>query len=324
MRKTADSFSKMKDMLLCLLVILGMAVYYYGIRAAAVAVVTTAAAVLSDMLCVWVRAACDTDGTQNAKHYPSDISAVVMGLTVSLMLPAAVPYYVGVTAGVFASVIAKHAFGGKGCEIFSGAAAGYLFAELCWPESVLSYTMPFDYPALSSTVSNTLYQSFSGTMLNASSSAVTDFELMLGKFAAPMGGGIIILLAVSAVYLMGKGASSPIVIVSEILTYGLLSFLINSFDISAVKYDIICGMTLFVAVFISSNILYAPENKKARLGYGLLTGVLMFIFRYYARVENPIVYAVIIAAPIGIELDRQMKIREAAVSEKEEVPADEK
>ena len=30
------------------------------------------------------------------------------------------------------------------------------------------------------------------------------------------------------------------------------------------------------------------------------------IFRFYAGAENPIIYAVIIAAPFGIELDRKM------------------
>ncbi|MCH5349304.1 MAG: RnfABCDGE type electron transport complex subunit D, partial [Oscillospiraceae bacterium] len=136
--------SVMTDMLIVLLVLAAVSVYYYGLRAAAVIILSVFSCWLSDVICLHMR---------NKKAAEKDISALVTGLTLGLMMSASVPYFAVVIASVFAIVLARHAFGGHGCEIFSAAAAGFLFTSLCFPENMLFYPRPFSGTPLSSMVS---------------------------------------------------------------------------------------------------------------------------------------------------------------------------
>ena len=98
------------DMLIALLIPAVIAVYYYGIRAVMIIVVSVAVCLLTDMICYKLR------GRVRVK---AEISTVVTGLTIALMMSAAVPFYAVVTADLFAMIICKHAFGGRGNEIFN-------------------------------------------------------------------------------------------------------------------------------------------------------------------------------------------------------------
>ena len=61
-----------------------------------------------------------------------DGSAVLTGIFVVLILPVHVPWYVIVTGSVFGVGVAKHAFGGLGCNIWNPALAGRAFVLASW------------------------------------------------------------------------------------------------------------------------------------------------------------------------------------------------
>jgi electron transport complex protein RnfD len=62
----------------------------------------------------------------------SDGSAVLTGLLVAFVLPVHVPWYVPVTASVFAVAVVKQAFGGLGCNIWNPALMGRAFVLASW------------------------------------------------------------------------------------------------------------------------------------------------------------------------------------------------
>lgn len=95
---------------------------------------SVAAAVVSDFVCILL---------EGKKPYFRDISSVVTGMMLPLMMSAATPYYVVVSASVFAVVFVKHVFGGVGQSAFNPAAAGFAFAVACWPVQVFSYPRLF-------------------------------------------------------------------------------------------------------------------------------------------------------------------------------------
>ena len=105
--------SVMIDMLIALAVLACAAVYYYGLRAVLTVAVSAAVCCAADFICIKLR---------KKDVVPGDISAVITGLTLGLMMSASAPYYCVVLAAVFAIAVAKHPFGGRGCEIFSPAA----------------------------------------------------------------------------------------------------------------------------------------------------------------------------------------------------------
>ena len=289
--------SIMTDMLIVLLVLAAVSVYYYGLRAALVIAITVGVCCITDFISIKLR---KKDTVVN------DISAFITGLTLSMMLPASVPYYEAVIAAVFAIVIAKQAFGGHGCEIFNAAAAGFLFISLCFPENILTYPMYFEKIPFSSLVpSDMLKSSMVKLFITSGSPSVSAPDLLVGKFSGPMGTGFVAILLVAAVFLALRRSVSAIALSAEVVVSGIAVFLLSGFDPNAVLTFFAGGMTLFVMIFLSCEYSSMPQTRSSRLLYGILVGGLTVLLQYYSKTENAIVYAVIIAAPFGIELDRK-------------------
>ncbi len=93
----------MGDMIIALLPLCVMAFYYYGLRAALLMVTAVAVSYAADMLGYAIR---------GKMPNPKDLSSIVTGLIVVLMMPASVPYFIVVLACLFAILVLKHPFGG--------------------------------------------------------------------------------------------------------------------------------------------------------------------------------------------------------------------
>jgi len=77
-----------------------------------------------------------------------DGSAFLTGLLVAFVLPVHVPWYVPVTASVFAIAVVKQAFGGLGCNIWNPALMGRAFVLAAWAALVTAgagWPEPFWY-----------------------------------------------------------------------------------------------------------------------------------------------------------------------------------
>lgn len=109
-RNRDSAFTVMMDVVIALLPLYFMAFYFYGLRALRLGWLLSQAAVVSDFVCILL---------EGKKPYFRDISSVVTGMMLPLMMSAATPYYVVVSASVFAVVFVKHVFGGVGQSAFN-------------------------------------------------------------------------------------------------------------------------------------------------------------------------------------------------------------
>lgn len=295
-KEVKTKFSIMTDMLIVLMVIAAMSVYYYGLRAAAVIAVTTGGCIAADFIC------CKLRGIEMKQ----DISALITGLTLSMMLSASVPYYAAVIAAAFAIIVAKHAFGGHGCEIFNAAAAGFLFTALCFPQNMLTYPKAFSEIPMSSVVSpSILSSSFTSTFLVTEAAELSLIDALIGKFSGPMGTGFILIMCVAAVFLMLRRSISAITFFTELAILGLYAFFRYDNDVMCVLYFFSSGMLLFGMIFLSCDYSIIPKTRSSRFLYGVIFAACVIIFHSYSSTENAAIYAVIISSPIGIELDRR-------------------
>jgi len=106
-----------------LLPALGWAVYVFGPRTLWVVFLSVVSAVVTEAAC------------QAVRHKPitlGDGSAVLTGILVAFVLPVHSPWFVPVAASIFAIAIAKHAFGGLGCNIWNPALMGRAFVLAAW------------------------------------------------------------------------------------------------------------------------------------------------------------------------------------------------
>lgn len=289
--------SVMTDMLIALGMLSVVSVYYYGMRAALVLIITVLTCCVTDFICIKLR---------KKEPVKGDLSAVVTGLTLGLMMSASVTYYAAVISAVFAIAVAKHAFGGHGCEIFNPAAAGFLFASICFPDTMLTYPRAFaDIPMSSLVPEDLLGQSLTKTFILTEASSVTALDTLVGKFYGPMGAGFVIVLAVAAMFLIFRRSISGIRFFSQALILGIIAFIHYDRSPLSLLYFFSSGMLLFSMTFLSMEYGNIPKTKSSRLIYGAVWGLVTAIFHFTAHTENAAVYAAIISAPIGIELNRR-------------------
>lgn len=283
------------DFFICLSVLAAMAVYYYGLRAFVIIALLAAVSAICVSLTARLR----------KKPYDPDslLAAVFSGIMLALMFPASVPFYIAVICGIFSELIVIGTFGGHGKEIFSGAAAGYVLGEICFPEEILRYPSVFS-GGTSLAIPDDLSASFSRTMLTADSSPHSELEIILGRTFSPMGTGVVLLLAVIALYLMLKGKLSFIVFLSQTAVYGIFSAVYGS-GFAEAEYNLCSGMYLFVSVFAVCG--KYPKRLGHRVIYGIFSGAFICLFRYYSLQENPAVYASLISAAFCAVLKQREK-----------------
>ena len=198
-RNRDTAFAVMMDVVIALLPLYFMAFYFFGLRALLLGLASTAAAVVSDFVCILL---------EGKRPYLRDISSVVTGMILPLLMSAATPYYVVVSASVFAIVFVKHVFGGVGQSAFNPAAAGFAFAAACWPTQVFSYPVPFAELEPFGSVSATLSNGPAWNLFQGGVPTNDIWDLLLGRFLGPMGLTNILVLAACLFYLLFRGAIS--------------------------------------------------------------------------------------------------------------------
>lgn len=291
-------FSAMVDVLFVIAVLTFMSFFYYGTRAITVVLISVCASYITDFICVKLR---------KQKYDYKDLSAVVTGAVLALMMPASIPYNILIVANLIAVVVGKQIFGGRSKNIFNPAAVGFVFSAFCWKDTVLMYPKPKEVLELSAHVSNTLYPSFSQNLSIATTPAVSDFDVLLGKFTGPMGSVHILILIVCAFVLMFRRSISALTFCSGTITILLLSYIFPKYGATAgysVFYELFSGMMIFAMLFLACDFYTVPKTRSSRFLYGVLIGVITIVFRHFSSAENAIVFAVLIANPLTIPLDR--------------------
>lgn len=115
----------MFDVVIALLPALAAATWFFGPRALIIVLVSTAAAVLAEYLCLRFM--------KRPVSFALDGSAVVTGMLLAYNLPPGVPMWLPVLGSAFAIVVGKQAFGGLGHNIVNPALLGRAFLVASFP-----------------------------------------------------------------------------------------------------------------------------------------------------------------------------------------------
>ena len=277
----------MNDVLLALLPLYVMAAFYYGIRAIQLALVSVGICVSLDLLCQIV-----------SRKVPNirDQSAVVTGLLIPLLMPAAIRWEIVAAAAVFAIVVVKFPFGGVGQNVFNPAAAGVAFAMVCWPRGMFSYPMPFDRVpwAIDETVK--LVNSPARTLMLEGTPTADLMDMALGNVPGPMGATHILVLLSCLLYLLIRRTIKLSLTMSFFCGAALVAVIAPrapvSFEMSVV-YELMSGLLLIGGIFLINDPVSSPKRGLPKILYGFLTGVLSMAFRHLGRFEESLLFAIL-------------------------------
>ena len=287
----------MLDVMLCMAALYLIAAFYYGGRAIILGLVSMAVC----MLCEWLGSLLRLE-----RHNPHDISALVTGMMIPLMLPAGVPYYIVIVADCFAILLVKYAFGGPGYNLFNPAAGGLLFVTLCWPQTVFAYPAIFSHPEVFGEVTARTTNSIA-YVLHVGSVPSTDMtSVMLGLHPGPMGtlNGLVLLACM--LFLAARGS---IRLWQPLITLGIVAVFAAFFpraafsSLQSMYYEVFGTTALFGTVFMLSEPVTGATREEGRLFSGITAGLLLSAFNYFGAYQQSILFVVLLMNVLNHYID---------------------
>ena len=284
----ARSQSYFGDYLLMLFALCVPAVYYCGRRAVFVLLVSVGTSVFCDL----------TGGLLfYNKILLRDLCAVFTGTAIALMMPPTVPYYVPALACAFAIFAVKIPFGGSMKTPVVPAAAGFAFVSVCFPGEVFSFPVS-GTSATGQFVSGT---SLAGMLQKSSSmhlDPVSVSDILTGSVSGPMGTTCAVVLLGCVVFILLRRPRAFMGIFGFILSCSVMALVfprVNTGALASVILEICSGSLLFAAVFFITDPATSPRKMVYALIYGVYSGILCMITRYFGIYEESVCFAVIIA-----------------------------
>lgn len=277
--RTLESItSVMLDVIIALLPALIWGVYYFGLRALLIVLISCATSVVSELVYELI--------AKKAVRI-ADLSSVVTGMMLGLMLPSGVSLWIPVIGAVFAIVVVKQFFGGIGSNIVNPAIAARIFLMICWPGQMVKYIDKAGDLLSSATPLVNLKA--------GENSSVSLFNLIVGNTAGAIGEVSAIAIGAGFMYLLVRKIISWEIPVSFIGTVVLISAVFpKTGDSKFAVFQAVAGGLLFCAVFSAGDTVTTPVTRYGKLIFGAGCGIVTVIIRYFCPFPDGTAFAVLL------------------------------
>lgn len=273
--------AEMLDVIIALAPAGVLAVYYFGLKALILMLVSIVTCVLSETL---------FNKAIKKENTIKDLSAVVTGLLLAFNVPATLPIWQVVIGAVFAIVVVKMAFGGLGQNIVNPALAARAFLLASWPSTMSNFVAPTDMAYLDSV--SDISAVTSATPLS-DPNAYSVMDLFLGNIPGSLGEVSAIALIVGFIYLLVRKVIDIKMPLVYILTATILGGFFQGFD-GILKY-VLSGGLLLGAFFMLTDYTTSPVTPKGQIIYAVLAGLLTAIIRAFGGYPEGVSYSILLA-----------------------------
>lgn len=284
LRSEATVSTVMRDVVIALIPTLLAGIYFFGLRALLVTLVSVAFAVGSEYI------------YEKLTHKPitiKDFSAVITGMLIAFNVPVTIPYWMVALGSIFAIIIVKQLYGGLGMNFMNPALAARAALMASFPTAMANYAAP------NTTISN-LINSSTYSSLDASTFAtplskgtqVNFLEAFLGVRGGCIGEVSTICLLIGAGYLLYRGVIQlriPLVFIST--TAVVLA--LTGTAIADLPVQLLMGGLILGAFFMATDYVSAPVNRKAQIFFAMGCGIITALIRNFGSLPEGVSYSIL-------------------------------
>ena len=285
----------MRDVLIALTPALLGSVYFFGLRALLVTLISVAGCVFFE----WVWCALMK---KPSKLY--DMSAMVTGVLIAFVCPPTIPYWCVLIGDFFAIIIVKQLFGGIGRNVVNPALAARAFM-FSWPVLMTSWIAPGSQNLFSTSdaVSSAtpLAAMHQGAMPEASI-----LDMFLGNIGGCIGETSVLLLLVGFAYLLIRKIISPRIPLAFLGTVAVLSLLFprGNDPLTWCAAQLCTGGVMLGAIFMATDYVTSPVTHLGQVIFGIGCGALTVLIRYFGGYPEGVSYAILVMNCCVVLLDR--------------------
>ncbi|MBD3296359.1 MAG: RnfABCDGE type electron transport complex subunit D [Candidatus Omnitrophica bacterium] len=274
-----DTRHIMKGVIKALIPALAAAVWFYRWEAVGVMAAATAGSVITEYLICRIR---------NRKSRIGDMSAVLTGLLLALVLPPAIPLWMAFLGGVFAIALGKEVFGGLGHNVFNPALLARAFLMAAFPVALTTWSRPFTLD----------------TVTTATPLGLAKFEqvatpylsLFLGNIGGCLGETSAVAILLGFGYLLYNKIIDyriPVAYLGTVLVLATIRHLIVPEMSMPPVFHLLAGGLLFGAVFMATDPVTTPVTKKGRWIFGAGCGMVTMIIRFWGGLPEGVMYSIL-------------------------------
>ena len=301
----------MRDVLIALTPALIGSVYFFGLRALMVTLVSVAACVFFEW--AWCRMI-----KKHCKVY--DLSAVVTGVLLAFVCPPTIPYWTIILGDLFAIVLVKMLFGGIGRNVVNPALAGRAFM-FSWPVAMSTWVKVGweNRAGLMSTADAVTAATPLAAMHQGQMPETSILDMFLGNIGGCIGETSALLLLIGLVYLLIRKIITVRIPLAYIGTVAVLAFLfpMGNDRVAWMAAQVFGGGLMLGAIFMATDYVTSPVTKLGQIVYGIGCGVLTILIRYFGGYSEGVSYAILIMNCCVVLLDRIGRPTKFGVPKKE-------
>ena len=312
-RAKRDTRSVMLDVIIGLLPALAVGIWQFGAAILVNLVISIGVCVLFEYLYRhWM----------HKNNMIGDLSAVVTGLLMVLILPPSCPWWVIVIGDAFAIIVVKQLYGGLGKNFLNPALAGRAFLFSSYTAMLTTWSIPASLKGLdlgtaavdATTMATPLSFMKAGNPLP---DVFTLKAMFLGTMPGCVGEISALALLIGGAYLLIRKVISWHIPVAYIGTVALLCLIFGhkGYDnFNWMLYNIFTGGLILGAFFMATDYATSPVTDKGRIYYGIGCGVLTVLIRYFGGFPEGVTFAILIMNTCAWFLDKLNPQRQFGVS----------
>jgi Na+-transporting NADH:ubiquinone oxidoreductase subunit B len=265
----------MRRVLYSLTPIFLFSIYLYGWRVLALTATVFALGILAEYF------------MEKRRNKKVSEAVLVTSALFALSLPPATPLWIAGVGILFAVFMGKEVYGGFGRNVFNPAITGRLFIYITFPTVLaVSWMVPGAFGTAGQAGVDALTAATPLAAFRSAEAANPTWQnLLFGLRAGSIGESSTILIVLASIYLIATKTAQWRLTVSTVLSSGIL---ITIFYYTGLATDIaphlamMSGSILYVAVFMSTDPVSAPNKPGAQWVYGAIIGTVSMLVRTFS------------------------------------------
>lgn len=234
------------------------------------------------------------------KPFTTDLSCLVTGMILGLILPPKTPWYIPIVGAVFAIVFIKMLFGGIGKNISNPAATARVFLLLAFSIPMGKFLIPTvnDFVHIDGLTGPTYlgggYATLEGSFMGVSGYWGYILQLFFGHIGGSIGETSALAILIGFAYLMIRKVIDWRIPISYIVSSALMALICYQ-SASDVLPQLLSGGLLFGAVFMATDYATCPKFKHNRVLFGIFLGFMTILLRKFSSYPESVSFVIILA-----------------------------
>ena len=251
-----------------------------------------------------------------------------------LSLPPNLPIWMNIIGIFFAIFIAKCVYGGFGRNVYNPAMTGRLFIYLAFPSALTTmYWQQISVGAggLANLIGSLdAISSATPLVLLQNGDIPPLWNLFFGLRMGSLGEGAIFLLIISGIYLIYTKTADWRLIISTLISSILFLSLFYALGLMkgfpspqsfsegffVVVAYLMSGSIVYVAIYMTTDPISGPNQKKSKWVYGAMIGLITILIRLFGGFPEGVSFAVMIGNTFSCLLDEVFAVKKKVPTKK--------